>query len=154
MLALPRIKPVLVSLGWGASISSITLGSIFQGVLTPLGVGNLLPSVTSRGQLGLLFFFAGIFTVSILAAAIIDDVSNAVVCFFASYCLAGVITYSILALPGWIGAYPDPEVLVRLSILLTFSASFPFPLVIELVGALTGSWLAERFAGVFSASPS
>jgi hypothetical protein len=152
MLALPKIKPVLVSLGWAVSIAGITLAAIFQGFLTPLGVGNLLQSVTNRSEPVL--FYVGIFAVSILASVIIDDVSKAVLSFFASYGLAGAITYFVLALPGFVGAYPDPELLVRLAIVLTFTASFPFPLMIELAGTLSGSWLAERFSGVLSTSPS
>jgi len=142
---LEKIKPVLVSLGWGITISGITLAAIFQGFLVPQGLGNLLPEVAGGSQLGLVIFFASIFVVSSLASFVINDLGKAIFSFFASYGLAGVVTYFVLALPGFVGAYPAPEVLVRVAIIFTFTASFPIPLVVELVGTLTGSWLAERF---------
>jgi hypothetical protein len=142
---LNKAKPILVSLGWGITISSITLAAIFQGFLVPQGLGKFLPEVTGGGQLGLAAFFASIFVVSILASFLINDVGKALFAFFASYVLAGAVTYFVLALPGFVGAYAAPEVLVRVAIIFTFTASFPIPLVVELVGTLTGSWLAERF---------
>lgn len=104
-----------------------------------------MPEVTGTSQLGLAAFFVGIFLVSVFASFLINDVGKALFSFFGSYCLAGVVTYFVLALPGFVGAYAAPEVLVRLAIIFTFTASFPIPLVVELVGTLTGSWLAELF---------
>jgi len=142
---LKKVKPILVSIGWGITISSITLAAIFQGFLVPQGLGKFLPEVTGAGQLGVAAFFAGIFVVSLFASFVINDVGKALFSFFVAYGLAGVVTYFVLALPGFVGAYAAPEVLVRIAIIFTFTASFPIPLVVELVGTLTGSWLAERF---------
>ena len=144
-MILDKAKPVFVSLGWGITIASITLAAIFQGFLVPQSLGKFLPEVSHGGQLGLAVFFASIFAVSIFASLVINDVGKALFAFFAAYALAGVVTYFVLALPGFVGAYPAPEVLVRVAIIFTFTASFPIPLVVELVGTMAGSFLAERF---------
>jgi hypothetical protein len=48
-------------------------------------------------------------------------------------------------LPAFVGAFPFPEVLVQAAIVFTFTASFPFAIVVEILGTLLGTNLSERF---------
>jgi hypothetical protein len=132
-------------LGWGTSLSALTLGAIFQGLLIPQGKGILLPEVMGAAPWGLGIFYTGIFAVSILAALVISDAGNALVSCLASYGLSAVLTYLVLALPAFVGAFPFPEVLVQAAIVFTFTASFPFAIVVEILGTLLGTNLSERF---------
>jgi hypothetical protein len=139
-----QLKLVCVILGWGTSLSALTLGAVFQGLLIPQGKGILLPEVMGASPFGLGIFYAGIFAVSVLAALVISDAGNALVSCLASYGLSAVLTYIILALPGFIGAFPFPEVLIQAAIVFTFTASFPFALLLEIIGTLLGTSLSER----------
>jgi hypothetical protein len=137
---------VLVTCGWGATLSAFTLGGIFQGQLLPSQPpGNLLPEVINAGPWGPGIFYSGVFAVSIVAAIILNEAGTAVVSFFVSYLLGSIITYLVLALPGFVGVFDLPEVLYRTAIVFTFSSSFPVPLLVELTGTLVGVWLSERF---------
>jgi hypothetical protein len=90
-------------------------------------------------------FYSGVFAVSLLAAILLNEAGTALVSFFASYLLGAIITYFVLALPGFVGTFDFPEVLSRTAIAFTFGTSFPMPLFVELTGTLVGVWLSERF---------
>jgi hypothetical protein len=146
MLNLRRLRPVVVICGWGATLSAFSLGGIFQGQLLPAqSPGNLFPEVISASLWGPGIFYSGVFAVSLLAAILLNEAGTALVSFFASYLLGAIITYFVLALPGFVGTFDFPEVLSRTAIAFTFGTSFPMPLFVELTGTLVGVWLSERF---------
>ncbi len=144
-----RLKPALVTLGWGTSLAAITLWAVFQGLLLPRVQGGLLPEVLESQTWRLAAYYAAIFGVSVLAAIILSDFGKALASFFASYGLGAVITYWVLALPGFTSPGTDVafrELLVRAAIDFTFRAFFPFPLFLELMATTLGVALAERFS--------
>jgi hypothetical protein len=146
VLTLRRLRPAVVTCGWGATLSAFTLGGIFQGQMLPSQPpGNLFPEVINAGPWGPATFYSGVFAVSILAAILLNEAGTALLSFFASYLLGATITYFVLALPGFVGAFNLPEVLDRTAIVFTFGTSFPLPLLVELLGTLVGVSLSERF---------
>jgi hypothetical protein len=145
---LNKAKPGLIILGWGASMAAFTLGAIFQGLLlphVPISGGALLSKVINGNPLVLLVFYGGLFGTSVLAAVIIAELGHSVLSFFASYGLASLLTYIVLALPDILGMFPIPGALEESATIFTFSALFPLPFLLGFVGALIGSALSERF---------
>jgi hypothetical protein len=108
-----------------------------------MGIGGQLPEVIDTGLWGRGIIYLEIFGISFLAALILKDPGTALASFFASYALGAGVTFLVLALPGFLGEYP-PGVLVQLSVLFTFTAFFPFPLLIGLLGTVLGFGLAEH----------
>jgi hypothetical protein len=145
-LVLDKVKPLLVVLGWGTTIASFVLGAIFQGLLIPQyeGGGDLQPEIIGRGPWGLVVFYIVIFAVSVIASLIMADFAKGLGGFFASYALAVGLTYFIIALPGYVGAYQIPDVLVTLAVNWTFSAFFPILFLIGFAATIVGSGLAEH----------
>jgi hypothetical protein len=145
VIDLRRTKPILVTLGWATTLSGFTLGGIFEGqLLPPQPPGNLLSEVINSNPLAPVIFYVGIFTVSILAAIVLDEAGITLASFFASYGLGAILTYVVLVLPGYVGLFSLPVVLSRTAIVFTFSTSFPIPLLVELTGTLLGIWLSEQ----------
>lgn len=140
-----RFKPVLVVLGWAASMAALTLATIFQGLLLPKALGIGGNEVINASPLGLWIFYLGNFGICILAAMVISDFGVAIVSFFPAYIGAGLLTYLLLALPDFIGVFPLSGVLQASAVTFTFSAFFPFLLVVSLAGTITGVGLAEHF---------
>jgi hypothetical protein len=135
------LKVLLVILGWAASIAAFTLQAIFQGQLLPVSALAQGGNVGSPYAVDL--FYAGIFATSVLAAMILDDAGKAIISLLASYLLADVIVYLVIALPGLLGLF-YPEVLTKTGISFAFAASFPIGLLLEMVGTFIGIALAER----------
>jgi hypothetical protein len=146
VIALQGLKPALITCGWAASLAGFTLGGIFQGqLLPPQPPGNLFPEVSAVGPFGPAIFYAGILAASILAPILIGDPGRAIIAFFLSYVLGSIITYFVLVLPNFAGVFPYPELLSRSAISITFSTSFPIPLLVEILGTLAGIWFSERY---------
>lgn len=145
-MVLNKVKPLLVVLGWGTTIASFVLGAIFQGLLIPqyAGGGDLQPEIIGRGPWGLLIFYVAIFAVSVIASLVLADFARGVGGFFASYALAAGLTYFIIALPGYVGAYQIPDILVTLAVNWTFAAFFPILLLVGFAATIVGSALAEH----------
>ena len=135
------LKVLLVIAGWATSIAAFTLQAIFQGQLIPVTALAQGGNVSSPYAVDL--FYTGIFATSVLAAMILDDAGKAIVSLLASYLLADVIVYLVIALPGLLGLF-FPEVLAKTAISFAFSASFPVALLLEMVGTFIGIALAER----------
>lgn len=151
---LSKLRLPLVILGWGTSLAALTLGTIFEGYLLPTTQGGLLPQVYGASPVGLWIFYLGCFGISALAAMAINDVGPGIVAFFISYGLGAFLTAFVLALPEVVGIVQTNGVLQETSILNTFSALFPLPLIVNLVGTLAGLGLGERWlysTDVFSA---
>jgi hypothetical protein len=146
LTVLNKVKPLLVVLGWATSIASLTVGGILSGFLLPVygGGGDLQPEVIYRGPWELILFYLGIFGVSVVASLVIADFGKAVIAFFASYILAATVTYLIIALPAFVGAFPVQDVLVTSAVKFTFGAFFPILLFLGLAATIVGSALSER----------
>lgn len=138
------VKPFLVTLGWGVSNASITLSGMFQGILLPRGRGGLLGE-TQIGPVGPLVFYLAYFGISVVAGLALQEPGSTLFSYFVSYGGGAIITYWILTLPGTIGVFPVPEILVRVAIIFTFSALFPFPLIFGLLGTFLGLVLADHY---------
>jgi hypothetical protein len=143
-----RLRPILIIVGWAASMAALTLGTIFQGLLLPKVIGaggGLLGEVVNASPLGLWIFYLGNFGVCILAAMVISDFGTAIVSFFPAFVGAAVITYIVLALPDFLGIYPFPGVLQESAGIFTLGAFFPLLLVVSLAGTIAGISLGEHF---------
>jgi hypothetical protein len=143
-----KLKPLLVILGWSASMAALTLATIFQGLLLPKVIGSgggLLPEVVNASPVWLWIFYLGNFGICVLAALIISDLGTAIVSFFPSYIGAIIITYLILALPDFLGLFPYPGALEGSAVNFVFGAYFPLMLIINLTGTLAGVMLGEHF---------
>ncbi len=146
MLNIPllyRLKPLLVIVGWAASLAALTLGAMFQGLLLP-NASELLPELYGTSSLWLWVFYLGSFGVCILAAMLIADFGQSVVSVFFAYGLTALITFVVLALPDFAGIVQPSGSLQQSSVTFTFNALFPLPLFVDLVGAIAGSALGER----------
>lgn len=89
-----------------------------------------------------------------MATMTINDPGPAIVAFFVTFGLDAFLTAFVLALPEVAGIVQTNGVLQETSILNTFSALFPLPLIVNLVGTLAGLALGERLlysTAVFSA---
>ena len=135
-------------LGWGTTIASFVVGAMFQGLLIPQyeGGGDLQPEIIGRGPGELIIFYILIFALSVLASLVLADFARGLGSFFASYVLAAGLTYFVIALPGYVGAFPLPDVLVTLAVSWTFAAFFPILFLVGFAATIVGSALAERFA--------
>ena len=133
--SLRRFKPVFVTLGWGTSMAAAVLYAIFHGFLLPQYKGAGLPEVA---------LYVGIFIISSLAAVVLADFGKALASFFGSYVVGAIVTYFVLALPGYTGAFPFVNVIIAVAVIFTFIAFFPILLFAGLLGTLAGSFLAER----------
>jgi len=138
-----RVKPLLVVLGWAASLATLTLGSIFQGLLLP-NPYELQPQQFGASPFGLWIFYIGSFGICLLAAMVISEVGQSLVSVFLAYGLTVFITFGVLALPDFSGIVQPPGILQQSSLLFTFNALFPLPLFVDLVGTIVGSGLGER----------
>jgi hypothetical protein len=138
-----RFKPLLVVLGWAASLAALTLGNIFQGLLLP-NAFELQPQQFGADPLGFWIFYIGSFGICVLAAMVIADVGQSLVSVFLVYGLTAFITFAVLALPDFSGIVQPPGILQQSSLLFTFNALFPLPLFVDLVGTIVGSGLGER----------
>lgn len=145
---LHKVKPLLVVLGWGTTIASFVVGAMFQGLLIPQyeGGGDLQPEIIGRGPGELIIFYILIFALSMLASLVMADFAKGLGGFFASYVIAAGLTYFVIALPGYVGAFPLPDVLVTLAVNWTFAAFFPILFLVGFAATIAGSALAERVA--------
>ncbi len=133
-----------VVLGWGTAYASVTLGALFQGLFLPRIFGPPSSGMNGGNAAGPLIFYFAIFGISILGGLVTEDTTMALASFFMSYLLGAALVYFVLALPGFVGAFPLAEALVETAIVFTFTALFPFPLIIGLFGTILGVALAER----------
>ncbi len=141
-----KLRPALIILGWGTSTASAVLAAIFQGLLLPqfAGGGDLLPEVLNRGPWALILFYLGILGISILASLTLADFGKGLLAFFASYALAATLTFLVLSLPAYVGAFQFPDVLVFAAVNFTFGAFFPILLFVGFAGTILGTALSER----------
>jgi hypothetical protein len=134
------LKLLLILLGWSASTSGLILVAVFQGFLVP-SLGG--PFSLGGQPLVLVFYYIGIAGVSFIASLLVNDPGPSLVGFFVSYGFAGSITFIVLSLPATFGATSLPDVLVRISLSITFDAFFPFALMAGLVGTILGILLSD-----------
>jgi len=136
------VKAGIVVLAWGVFLASSALTAILQGVLVPArfyGGYNAQAGFPS----GIVFFYVAIFGVSILAGIVLADVGRALLGTFASYGFAIVLTFTALSLPTLQSPFP-PALLTDVAAVFTFTAFFPLPIIVILVGALLGAGISER----------
>ncbi len=137
------LKPLALILGWGTSIAGLALFGVFAGFLLPQkyygGTGGTLPA-------GPWLIYLGFFAVSLLGGAVVADPGRSLLSFLVSYAVGGFFTYWILALPGFLEVTPVAAVLVSASLVLTFTALFPFPLVLGILGSLLGVAVSENLS--------
>jgi hypothetical protein len=139
-LKLSWAKPGLIVLGWGVSIASLAMTGILQGIIIPHSV-QYVPQA-GVGVLGVSLYNAGIFGLSLIAGRVLEDISKAVVGFFASYGIGIILTFLALAMPGLVGVIP--ESIAELSaIVFAFTALFPLAFLAGLVGAILGASSSE-----------
>lgn len=137
---LRRIKPGLVVLGWGISIASLAMTGILQGIIIPHSA-----QYTPQGGsvlLGVVLYYAGIFGISVIAGLMLADIGAAVLGFFAAYGIGIILTYFALDSPGLAGVIPEAAAELP-AIAFTFTALFPFALLLGLVGGLIGAASSE-----------
>ena len=139
-----RLKVVLLILGWATSLAAFTLQAIFQGSLLPSTALAQPGNITS--PLAIWIFYVGILSASLLAAFLLEDAGRAIISLFISYLLADVIIYVVIAMPGYVGGFPYSQVLFKSAISFVFAGSFPIPLLLEILGTISGIALAERFS--------
>lgn len=140
---LHRFKPLLLVLGWATSLASLTLGTIFQGLLLP-NASELSPESYGVSSLWLWVFYLGTFGICLLAAMVISDFGRSMVSVFFAYGLTALITFVVLALPDFLGIVQPSGALQEPAVNFTFHALFPFPLFVDLIGTIAGSALGER----------
>jgi len=138
------LKPLLLVLGWGTCLAAFTLQAIFQGSLLPSTGLSQAGNITSPYATHI--FYIGIFSTSVVASILLEDAGRAIISFFATYLLADVIIYFVLALPGYVGSFQYPQVLFKSSTAFVLAGTFPVPLLVELVATITGIALAERLS--------
>jgi hypothetical protein len=145
-VARDKLGALLVILGGGTSTATVVLGAIFQGLLLPQnqGGGDLLPEVINRGPWGLIIFYLAILGISVLTSVVVGDLERSILVFFASYAFAALLTFFVLALPGFVGAFQIPNFTLFLASNFTFEAFFPILLFLQLLGTLLGAALGER----------
>ena len=141
------LRLAFVVIGWSTSSAAFALGTIFQGQLLPRNIngGGLYADVLNADPLWIWLFYIGNFAVCVVASMVISDVSKAVISFFLSYSGAALITYFVLALPDYVGAYDPAQVLQESATVFTFTAFFPLLLLVNLSGTVAGIALGERF---------
>lgn len=142
-----RLKPLLIVLGWSGTLTTLTIGTIFQGQLVPkiFGIGGGgLSEVINADPTPLYIFYGGSFLVSIVAALLLNDIRLAISGFFAAYVLTAVFTYLVLDLPELLGT-TSPGSLQGVSTNFVFYALFPWTLLLLLVGTIFGTGLGERY---------
>ncbi len=118
----------LVVPAWAGIVSAIILQRLFGAPsLSPLDWGL-------------------IFLASIFSGLVIGELENAVVGFFATLVLSGVIVGVVLALPVTLGLTGPllEQPAEEKALTNVFQALFPFTLVFVLAGGILGSMLAER----------
>ncbi len=139
-LRISRAKPGFVVLGWGVSIAGLALTAILQGITIPHSAKSYPQAGTEL--LGETLYYAGIFGVSILAGLLLANIATALLGFFASYGLGMLLTYLALILPGLAGIIPESGAEVS-AIVFTFTALFPFALLVGLVAGVLGAASTE-----------
>ena len=136
-----RVEPGLLVVAWGVSIAALTLAEIFQ--------GHLIPQRYYGGATGQFFsvetgFYLEVLAVSVLAGLVINDPPRAILSFFGSYVVSGIVIFVVLSLPAFVNN-ALPEIIFNAAIAFTFTSLFPIPLVIGLVGTILGVALSERY---------
>ena len=128
-------------------MTTLTIGTIFQGQLVPkiFGIGGGgLSEVINADPTPLYIFYIGMFLVSILATALLNDIRYAIAGFFASLLLTAIFTYLVLDLPDMLGIVSSGS-LQGASTNFVFYAIFPWTLMILLLGTVVGSAIGERY---------
>lgn len=123
------------------SIAALALAEIFQ--------GQLIPQKYYGGNTNQFFsaatgYYFGVLAVAVLAGLVINDAPRAVLSFFGSYVVSGLVIFLVLSLPALIGN-SLPEVFFNAAITFTFTALFPIALLVGLVGTILGAALGERY---------
>jgi hypothetical protein len=141
-----KLKPLLVVLGWATSTAALALATIFQGQLLPKNIngGGLYGQVVNASPLPIWIFYVGNFAVCVVAAMVISDPARSLVSYFPSFIGAAAITYLVLALPDFVGAYDPQQVLQDTATIFTFTAFFPLLLLVNLAGTVVGIAVGER----------
>ena len=145
-------RPLLVSLGWGISLSAITLWAVFQGLLIPKSDVLLAPisppSIWYTEAYLLAAYYAMLVGVSFLAGLCIGDIGSTMIVFFGSFLMGAVLIYGAFFFPGLLSTdIAFREGLAQLSVNWTFATLFPIPLFLGLVSSILGSGLQETIIG-------
>jgi hypothetical protein len=142
------LRPALVCLTWGLMTSSVLLTFIFQGYFVP-GFRPTFPT----GPRELIFVaYLLVFLVAVLAGMLCSDLGEAVLLYFGSLAVTCTIEYVVLLVPSLTGIAGPPVLaeaglvsLPDLALLVVFYSLFPVPLVLGLVGSLTGAAVGESY---------
>jgi hypothetical protein len=140
-------KPLLIILGWTAIMTTLTVGTIFQGGLVPhiFGIGGGgLSEVINADPTPVYIFYIGSFLVSVLATLLLNDIRNAIAGYFTTLVLTAIFTYVVLDLPDMLGIV-TPGSLQGASTNFAFYAIFPWTLMILLLGTIVGTAIGERY---------
>lgn len=111
--------------------------------MTGIVNGVLIPRAALETQiLGTAFYYAGVLAISAIAGLLLASLSKTLIAFVGSYTIGIVLTLLSLDLPGIFGTIPEP-VSESVAITFTFTAFFPFPLLLGLVGSMIGALFTE-----------
>jgi hypothetical protein len=133
---LSKARSLFVVLGWGLSLTSLTLAAITSAVLVPHA------GVESFQLLGVVLYYAGVFAISLLSGLLLRSLTVAVPGTFVAYMLGLVLTGLVLDLPGIVGILPE-GIAENSALVFTFTALFPFPLLVALVAGVLGAAITE-----------
>src|SRR5690242_18568484 len=87
---LSKARSLFVVLGWGLSLTSLTLAAITSAVLVPHA------GVESYQLLGVVLYYAGVFAISLLSGLLLRSLTVAVPGTFVAYVLGLVLTGLVL----------------------------------------------------------
>jgi hypothetical protein len=101
-----------------------------------------LNGITGSAVVGQSLYYAGIFGVSLIAGTMLANIGKTLLAFLISYTAGIVLTGVALLIPWWFG--PAPEAFAEQTALsLIFSAFFPFPMFLGIIGGIVGSAATE-----------
>ena len=133
---LSKTRPTLIILGWGTSLASIAVTGINSTVVVPHA------GVAYNIDLLLTLYYGSIFGLSFFCGYLLRSLTLALIGFFCAYVLGLMITGIVVDLPGLVGLLPENLTELTAAI-FTFTALFPFGLLLGLVGATVGAASSE-----------
>ncbi len=132
------VTPVLVIIGWGLVLGSLTLTAIVQGLVLPHNPEFSVESVL----LEIILYYLGIFAASVIAGLLLQEIGLALLGFIASYIIGMALCGIALTLPGLLGYAPEVQA-EGIALVFVFTAFFPITLFVGLIGALAGGAARE-----------
>jgi len=125
-----KLKDVLVAAGWGVTMASIILQSLYQ--------------EATLAWLGYLF----IFVVAVLAGLVLVDVEKIVYGLLLSILLSVFIMFFCLTLPatlGKVGRFAPLEAFYGGVVVMVFRSLFPITIILSFLGSFVGGLIGEKF---------